>query len=187
MKIEDVIDQPCSVETVAEVRQRVIDSGKHFYTTKEHLLRSARSIAIHDAVFLAKLIGLVNPKTVIEIGTWFGTSAAVMESVNHCKIYTCDKQNVYSVTNKNIVFYNLLSDQFLKKIIKKEISADLCFIDANLRPGDAEMLVKIIKGVFIVHDYIKGEKGDRAVSYLIGTGKKFNVLPYNGVAVLEYV
>ena len=71
-------------------------------------------------------------------------------------------------------------------MVKKGVHADMCFIDANLRPGDAERLVKIVHKAFVVHDFEPNEKGARAVAYLMGTKRKFNLLEHNGVAILEY-
>lgn len=188
ISLETILSQQCNISEISFIRDSVINKGKKHYTTKEHLLRSAKAISLEDACFIYKITTLLKPKTVIEIGTWFGTSASIIASASDCTIHTCDKNNVYELDNKSIIFYNMKSSKFLKKIIKKNIVADMCFIDANLKDNDPEMLIKAVpNGVFIVHDYVPGEKGARAVRYLLNTGRKYHIIDYKNIAIMESI
>ena len=185
--IDAILRQPCNETDVAALRQKIIEKGRHHYTDKKQEIRAARVIAKEDAVFLYKLTSLIMPKTVLEIGTWFGTSAEIMNNACGCDVYTCDRNNVYELENDKIHFYNIQSDVFLGKMLDMKIAPEMCFVDAKLRDNDASIIVEIMRGgVFVVHDYVAGEKGYKNVKRIkaeLGSG--LNILSYNGVAIFE--
>jgi len=137
------------------------------YTNPDNIDESG-AITDMDAKYLYLLVKTINPKTVFEIGTWFGTSAAVMASAFDGLVRTCGLDNVYVKDNPyydRIVYYQKESTGFLKKMLKNEIYSDFIFVDATLRKEDFALLKKVSTGIIAIHDfgYPKGESNVRGI------------------------
>jgi len=188
--VEKTLNQPYDESLIRKTRDEIVWAGKHSekitkfgmergkmddpkYSNPDDLTRTG-AISLGDSIFLFQLLSYLKSKTAIEIGTWFGTSASIMALLVD-KVYTCDRNNLYVADNPKIKYYNLQSDKFLRKMAKKKIKADFCFIDARLQKGDAEILLNIIKDTFFIHDYEKGKKGFASADMLIKSGK---LIPY---------
>jgi hypothetical protein len=162
---------------------KFIKLGKQKKRTNEKYINpdnldDSGSITDMDALYLYLLVKTINPKTVIEIGTWFGTSAVVMASAFDGKVMTCDFGDLYVKDNPccdRIVCYQKESTGFLKKMIKNEIYSDFIFVDATLRKEDFALLKKVSTGLIAIHDfgYFKGK------SNVIGIRKAIHGKVYN--------
>ena len=132
------------------------------YLDKKDVINSG-AIADADVEVLYGLVQQYRPTTIIEIGTWFGTSAMVMDKAAEGKatIYTCDKNSVYVYDSPSVRYYNKMSDRFLDKMVRHGVKADFVFADASIRVGDvARILNATTKDfVFVTHDYVEGLKG----------------------------
>ena len=122
------------------------------------------SILESDVEVLYDLMVKHRPKVVIEIGTWFGTSAMVMDAGDNF-VYSCDKHNVRVYESESVKYFNCTSDVFLDQLRKQGVKADLIFVDAGMFRGDDKRIGKVMRDefVFVTHDYIKGEKGWRNI------------------------
>jgi len=137
-----------------------------------------------DLAFLWMLAFTILPKNIIEIGSWIGTSAAVLASgMNHLgKVYTCDKRNFFVSRDLNVRFYCLPSDEFLHCIASYSLDIGICFIDASLMPGDAEKIIGLFgknKIVVVIHDMDMHNGVDnmhRIVSACTSAGRNIDAL-----------
>ena len=159
----------------AEIRERVIRAGKKTkrfkalgkakgredpkYTDEENLEESG-AITKVDAEFLWAFILERKPKVIVEIGTWFGTSAAVMAKAQSTytddgRVYTCDKHNVYVLDNPKVRYSNCGSTRFLEKMIRNRVRAGMVFTDARLKLRDIPLLMDVMRKprLFLTHDY----------------------------------
>ena len=156
-----------------ELRKEIIKRGresakfKKFISTKEgakyydpNKPDISGAISEKDCLILDTLVKQFKPKVIFEIGTWFGTSAAVMQAAApDAKIYTCDKHDVCTINVSGISVLHLTSKQAIKKLQKKGVKIDLVFADGRLMDGDEKRLVKMGMKVFLTHDYEGKEKG----------------------------
>lgn len=126
------------------------------------------AILEHDVEVLYTLVKKYNPKTIIEVGSWFGTSAMVMDKAsNGAAIYTCDKNNVYVYESETVKFFNKGSGNFFSKMIKANVRADFMFIDGQIVEDIAKLPKCMAKNcVILFHDYEKPQKGWRNVEAL---------------------
>jgi hypothetical protein len=155
-------------------------------------LDESGSITINDAKYLHKIVSAIKPSTIVEIGTWFGTSAVIMaDACKSAKIYTCDKHNVYVENNPysdRIFCLNMLSKGFLAKLIEEKIFPEFIFIDAKIKDGDEKMICKFGCNKIAVHDWNTGGKKGRHNINAILKKRKYNlILPPEGtdIAVLS--
>lgn len=103
------------------------------------------------------------PKTIVEIGTRYGISAAILASIG--KVYTFDieyyseTEHVWNELNvkKNIHYFIVKNRKEIRKILKK-IKFDFAFVDGNHTYKDVKAdfeLVKCCERV-LLHDNFKG-------------------------------
>jgi len=170
-------------QELSQLREGIISSGKRskrfskFAAGKEGAKYYdpdnpdvSGAISERDCEILYDIVHKLQPKTIFEIGTWFGTSAAVMHAAApEAKIYTCDKHDLAVVDAPEITKYLKTSSQAIKKLQKKGIKIDLVFADGRLLDGDERRLVKMGMKVFVTHDYEGREKGYRNIKKI----KKF--------------
>ncbi|MHC4726115.1 MAG: class I SAM-dependent methyltransferase [Planctomycetota bacterium] len=174
---------------LADIRHSIVWAGKHSDKFKKLAktrdkadpkyaeldnMADTGAISNEDCYLLYSLVCRWRPKTIVEIGTWFGTSAVIMARAMmdvgvEGKIYTCDKHDVYvplSSYEPNVKYYNMHSEKFLKKMIGRKLMADMFFIDASLKKGDQKSIKELSgRPIRIVgHDY--DAKGLRNVNKL---------------------
>jgi predicted O-methyltransferase YrrM len=132
------------------------------YTDLDNIDESG-AVTLPDALFLYSLVVAFKPKRILEIGTWFGTTAYIMEKaqrdtgIEPC-VHTCDKHDVF-VRNKDsaVRYYNKMSTSFLKKMLGPK--ADFIFIDARLEREDPKLIKKMCTKdtVIACHDWGQGK------------------------------
>jgi len=132
-----------------------------------------------DVAAIMSLMKKYQPKTIIEIGTWFGTSAMVMDKAcsGSAEIYTCDKNNVYVYDSKRVHYYNNGSGNFLSKMKKAGVVADFAFVDGLIVEDVKKLLRRMSKeGVIFLHDYKKPLKGYRNGAALLSEKPKSKIV-----------
>jgi hypothetical protein len=186
-------------QEIRQIRHDVVWTGKHSDKFKKLAatrdkddpkyaeldnMEDTGAISDEDCYLLYSLVCQWRPETIVEIGTWFGTSAiimarAMMDLGIDGKIYTCDKHDVYIGARPYsdlIKYNNLQSGAFLRNLRKKKIKADMFFVDAGLQREDGKQIRKLTSGKIRLagHDYIDGAKGIRNANMMrrvFGTAK----------------
>lgn len=137
---------------------------------------------------LYNYVKTLKPNVILELGTGVGGSTYYMASAlkenNKGVIYTCDPfkgpSDIFIQEFKNILFYErILSNEFIKKLIKDNIIPDFIFFD---QPGpetpleDFKLLKSYLKigTVFSMHDW---DENKRAYDYGLSIKPKF-IKPY---------
>jgi len=127
------------------------------------------AISIQDAYLLYWMVKTFKPKKILEIGTWFGTSAAVMrEGCQDTEVFTCDKNNVFVCEKMDRIHYhNMGSTPFLKKMRADGHKFDMVFMDGRFYPKDERRVLKLMRRpIYATHDYEEGQKGWRNIHAL---------------------
>lgn len=133
---------------------------------------AAGHISTLDAYILYNLVTYAKPKTIFEIGTWIGTSSMAMAdalldgTADDSKIYTCDKNNFYSLGeayNSKIERIHQFSDQAIAEI-PADRKVDFVFADGELTASTLTVLLSHLSkdAIIATHDFKRpGEKGVR--------------------------
>lgn len=124
------------------------------------------AVSADDAVLLHGIVRAFRPRAILEIGTWFGTSAGVMASTDGCEVRTCDRNNVYCTGGpgaERIFYHNLPSSAFLELQVKRGWKAQFAFVDARLRKADPPLLRRVLErgSPIALHDFEPEMKGER--------------------------
>jgi len=191
----------CDEESIKALHFDIVWKGKHSpklraiakergdspkYCCPEQLDNSG-AIRDYEAIFLYKIVKYFNAKKILEIGTWFGTSASVMAEYADA-VYTCDKHDVYVADNPKVKYSNEYSTSFIKRLKHDGQKFDLVFADGKVDMEDAKRIVSMMnKFVFVTHDYAKGQKGYKAVKVfqkLLGEDK-LDLLVNGIIAILR--
>ena len=160
--IDDFIVDLCNrhlkppVEEIYGIRDWFIEKGLKTDAFKATGKTESTSLE-SDFYFLYLLVKHYKVRTVVEVGTWFGASAAVM-ALAGANVYTCDQHKVYLKNNRfsdRIKYYNCRSERFFERLRKKEVQADMVFVDGRVRRGDDKQIVRLMdKGaIFASHDW----------------------------------
>lgn len=167
---------------IDELRRSIVRAGKH--SPKLQAIAYAKgltddpkyfnpdddketgAIDTNDALLLYSLVRMLRPKNIVEVGTWFGTSAAAMAKGGDVTVYTCDRNDVYVRTNAwacKIRYHQSVSSQWLRCLKDSGIRAQMAFIDANLKDIDPKLLRRILDGgsPIVLHDFSGDLKGVR--------------------------
>ena len=161
----DIVSKGKSSDKLKKVSKYKKDNPKY---GDPNALNISCSVRRDEAVFLYKIVKYFKVKSVFEIGTWFGTSAAVMiEAIGDGIIYTCDKNDAYVLDDFRIKFRHCYSFEYLRRLLKNKIKVDMVFADGKFEKKDGVRIMKLLnQTLFVTHDYIKGEKGWRCVDEL---------------------
>ena len=120
------------------------------------------SIAWMEAYQLCALANHLQARTVIEVGTFIGTSTHALALGSAVEaVYTCDSSNDCCPATDVIHPHPFTaSGDMWQRLRKKGVSADLCFFDGHLSEADAEALKGLThpSTVFAFHDYNYGPK-----------------------------
>lgn len=152
------------------------------YNDPDNMSRTG-ACSVPDCIFLATIVKEYNPGNILEIGTWFGTTSAVMASEITGNVYTCDNTDVFVDSLKSfdrIKRTNDKSANFLKKILDdKNIEIDLTFVDGTLMAGDCRLLKKLKPKVYVFHDWRvrKGPKNLKAMMKILNPDKYDVLVP----------
>jgi hypothetical protein len=168
-------------EQMVELRERIVLAGKasdkfrrlakqldpdHRKTKKywdtEDTVKSGATDVV-DWEILQSLIDKRKPEVIVELGTWFGTSAYAMSEmacrhVLHPIIHTCDFHDVFLADPKyagHVRFYNYRSTNMLTELVAHGVKCDFAFVDARMKKGDARFLCSLFRGKILIafHDY----------------------------------
>jgi predicted O-methyltransferase YrrM len=113
----------------------------------------------------------IKPRTTIEVGTYIGRSTLAMalamerDEADDSAIYTCDYSNSIDIkTTGSVVieqFKRTGSEQMFETLTKRNIKADLIFLDGRLTDKDAQYLPSLTKSdtVYLLDDFEGIEKG----------------------------
>lgn len=120
------------------------------------------SITPLEACLLWALADDIQARTVIEVGTFIGTSTSALASASTVKaVYTCDVSNdCLPGTHVIKVFPKQTSTEMLRQLSAQGVLADLCFFDGVLTREDIELLASVChtNTVFALHDHNYGPK-----------------------------
>lgn len=120
------------------------------------------SITETEAVSLSALAEALHARTVIEVGTFIGTSTEALAAASSVKaVYTCDCSNdCLPQTEKIRTYPKLRSTDMLRRLVALGVCADLCFFDGVLSEEDVDLLRMVThkRTLYTVHDYNYGPK-----------------------------
>lgn len=196
MKTLDFLNRERTLPLVKRTWESVIKTGKsnpEYQKAGEgpkykdpNDLENSGSINLIDANILYNLTKEVSAGEVFEIGTWFGTSAAIMSEAG-AMVSTCDKHNFLpqlTIASYGIEFYNMSSHRALSA---QRLDYDMVFVDGKLDKRDAKILVKrSMRCIFALHDFVDDKKGVRAYKTLKGLFKGTLVKPAKGSSIALY-
>ena len=135
------------------------------------------SITEDEACLLFSIAELTNARTVIEVGTFIGTSTTAMAgAIGVDVVYTCDVSNDCLPEQDWIRTYpKRTSTDMLRDLVAKGVKAGLCFFDGTLSEEDVNLLEKVTheRTVYAFHDYNYGPK--------IRKGGKHEIMPRKGI------
>jgi len=188
--------------TVKELHEEIVSIGKSQEKLRKLGVKEGKSdnpkysdpndmvhtgaITVDDAQILYDYVKENDIKVVLELGTWFGTSAYVM-ALAGAHVITCDKNNVfveYEPLVDKVSYFNMLSTEFLKQNKGK---FDFVFADASLKAADPKMIKKAFSGPirFATHDYTDGKKGVRNINKMRDVCGKTRLTAVGEIAFLE--
>lgn len=118
------------------------------------------------AIVLKLITERLQPATVVEVGTFIGTSSGSMKAGH---IYTCDRDNNCLPSTEGITCHPWTSStDMLGKLVEKGIKADFMYFDGRLQMADIPLIMRLSKQntTYAVDDYIGMEKGVKNVERL---------------------
>jgi uncharacterized Rossmann fold enzyme len=128
------------------------------------------TISLPAMLVLRALTEVMRPTTVIEIGTFIGSSTLAIEhGLRGGHVYTCDKDNdcLPSTPTRTCHPY-VTSTAMLTELAAKGVKADLFFFDGRIQLPDVALILRCSKPstVYAFDDYIGSEKGVANVARL---------------------
>jgi predicted O-methyltransferase YrrM len=140
-------------------KERGVKKGDKFFNPDN--LDESGAVSLEDAKFLYDYVKRNAPKNILEIGTWFGTSAYVMASLPYVTVQTIDQHDVFvKIPGYAVAYCHGKSKDALPVLVGNGFRYDMVFCDASLLKGDAECIINMCRPLrFLTHDYVKGQKG----------------------------
>jgi predicted O-methyltransferase YrrM len=121
------------------------------------------TVTLDDAADLYRIVTLFNPKVIAEVGTFIGVSTRTMRlAAPDAQIYTCDMSNDINLDLTGVTQYpKKPSHEMFEDMEKKEVKADLIYLDGRLSEKDIPHLLNVITHdtVFVLDDFEGVEKG----------------------------
>jgi len=127
------------------------------------------SVGLETAILLRGLVHHYKPTTVIEVGTFIGTSTEAL-AASGATVYTCDSDNdCLPASDRIVVHPQTPSTAMFERLAAAGVVADLVFLDGRLRPGDLPLLERVThqRTVYAFDDYTGTEKGAVNVRMLV--------------------
>jgi len=174
------------IEEIKAAKATLIEKAKRIHPEAKDI--ETRAIPEEDFEVLESLIKKYNPKIILEVGTWIGTSAMAMDMIsNGAKIYTCDEHNMCVYESPNVTFYHCSGKSVLAIMPRRNIQPDFIFIDAGMRKYIPSVLAAMTKDfVFVVHDYVQGSKGWRNMEALKKLVKNITIIKPSEKSTIAY-
>lgn len=142
------------------------------------------SITAFEAGLLWALADATHARTVVEVGTFIGTSTvALSRGADVRDVYTCDSSNdCLPATDVLHPYPRWTSTEMFHHLVKIGVQADLCFFDGVLRRDDVRLLQAITHAgtVCAVHDYNHGPKIRRH-----GSREWTEIVPRKGIGNID--
>lgn len=115
------------------------------------------------ALYLRGLTHILTPETIVEIGTFIGTSALAMLAGHPTAVIdTCDKSNDCGPTTDRIRCHPFTSSTgMLEQLRRKGRAVNLFFLDGRIEPADLPLMLELSTEttVYAFDDYDGREKG----------------------------
>jgi len=147
-----------AAETVRRVRAIAVEADKR----RVRADYNTGSITENEAGLLAALSESIKARTVVEVGTFIGTSTLALAMGSAVTaVHTCDISNdCLEATGVIHTYPECSSTDMLGQLCKLGLSVDLCFFDGVLNEVDSTLLKQLthIGTVFAFHDYNYGPK-----------------------------
>lgn len=142
------------------------------------------TISLRAMLYLRAIVEVVRPKTIIEVGTFIGSSTAAMErgllAHGGGRIFTCDSRNDCLPSTDVIECHPWqTSTQMLTALVAKGVKADLFFFDGRIQLPDLPLILKCStpKTVYAFDDHMGQEKGVVNVNLLAPLLPRHGFLP----------
>ena len=150
-------------EVVAELREQA-DACEQL---REKATYKTGTISLAAAVYLRTLTERYQPKILVEIGTFIGTSTLAMKAE---QIFTCDYNNDCLRSTPSIwCFPKHLSTSMLGYLVEKAMKVDFFFFDGRIQGPDLALILRLSHPmtIYAFDDYEKKEKGVVNVAMLL--------------------
>jgi hypothetical protein len=86
---------------------------------------------------------------------------------------------------QNIIYRTCLSSDLLKWLLSCNIKIDLIFQDAQMKDGDAERMLRLVRPlIYITHDYEPGKKGWYCIEQLMAIRPQLQLCSHGIMGVL---
>jgi len=118
------------------------------------------TISVAACAYLMAVTSLIQPRIVIEIGTFIGTSILSMRASKH--LYTCDKDNDCFSSQPGITAYGRTrSTVMLTDLLSQGVKADFMFFDGRAQDVDLPLIqqLSLPTTVYGFDDFEGNEKG----------------------------
>lgn len=115
------------------------------------------TVPFESAVALRALVRFYEPKVVVEVGTFIGTSTLALAADRI--VYTCDQSNDCVPSSGRIVTHPYQSSTQMLRTIREPV--DLFFFDGRIQHDDIIEIQRLMTPgtVFVFDDYVGHEKG----------------------------
>jgi len=133
-----------------------------------------KAASLADCTCLYNFVLKLRISDILEVGTWFGTTAMFMaqamkdNGIDGC-IYTCDKHDMYLdwPEYRDVVRFKNMEASKLIGRLRKKWKCDMVFADGRLYQRDCDRLVGMYKGpvCFVAHDWSL-RKGQNNYKYM---------------------
>jgi len=155
---DSVLPSPPNAEWMTRVSELAAEASQR----RSKADYNTGSIAWMEAYQLCALANHLQAKTVIEVGTFIGTSTHALGMGSNVEVvYTCDSSNNCCPATDKIKPHPFTgSIDMLNSLLKLGVKADLCFFDGHLKRVDCDALKGLTHAntVFAFHDYNYGPK-----------------------------
>lgn len=174
---------------INEIKSEITVLTKPLFIECKH----SDTTGFNDTSFLSLMILEHQPKNILEIGTWVGTTSyAMATSSTDVTVYTCDNNNRFvnmglEQNNRIKTHPSTYSTEFLKNMLSQNIKFDMLFNDASISDEDCDMLCQLSndKFIFTTHDYFNSNGGYEKGYHAMESMKKS--LTKNNINYVEYI
>ena len=166
---------------IEETKNLILNSFENYKTC---------STSLHDCLFLYLLIRHLKPTTILEIGTWVGSTLysiilACEKNNKPYRIHTIDINNKLILDNKILHSVNVHKGWSYNVLQKMNVNFDFIFADGNINFSTAHLLLNKINEntTFATHDFVAPfDKGIQACFNMI----RYTKIRYNKLVKPNY-